>query len=130
MDLYTFCLLLGGAGLGVMALGGLGHHGQSGASHSGSIHGHAHGPAHVAGTLRAGARTLRGGHHASHSPFARAMWSLMSPRVVFSILLGTGATGTLLGHMLGGGLLLGAALAGGLIFERALVTPIWNFASR
>ena len=55
----------------------------------------------------------------------------MSPRVLFSVALGLGATGFILRPFLGGGVLLfAAAVSGGVIFERLLVTPIWDFAFR
>jgi hypothetical protein len=130
MDLYTWTLLLGGAGLGAMAVSGLGHHSHHGhAGHHAGGHGHAqhtgatakgagHGPAHsaVAHTMSAAA--------------ARTLLAVTSPRLVFSLLLGFGAAGSLLRPLFGGPLLLAAAIAGGLIFERALVTPLWNISMR
>jgi len=56
--------------------------------------------------------------------------SLMSPRVLFSVLLGIGTTGLLLRNVLGGGILLGAALAGGALFELVIARPVWTFAMR
>ena len=55
----------------------------------------------------------------------------MSPRLLFSVCVGLGASGLLLRPLLGSGILLFAgALVGGIVFERAIVTPIWNFAFR
>lgn len=129
MDPYTFCLLLGALGLVGMSLTGIGRHGHAGHSHAAQAHGATH--AHGAGHTRAGTRT---GHASGGSLASRLFWSLMSPRVLFSVLLGAGATGLLLRHTLGSGLLAGAAVAGGLAFEALLVRPIWNasmrFASR
>ena len=183
MDLYSFSLALGGAGLGVMGAIGLGHLTGAHGSHSGhgAHHGHdAHGGghhaghhaghdagAHAAGTHAAG--THAGGthaagthashgapaHHAHHAHHAhaggglsahtestfgdlavRAAWSLLSPRVLFSLLVGFGAAGMLLGHVdwLPSIARLPLAILGGLAFERFAVGPLWNalftFASR
>jgi hypothetical protein len=54
----------------------------------------------------------------------------MSPRLLFSVLLGIGTTGVLLRHTISGGVLLAAAIAGGVVFERALVRPVWDLAMR
>ena len=103
------------------------HHGH--AHHGHPAHGHAsHGSAHPAGAAHT--ETTFG------DLATRAAWSLLSPRVVFSLLVGFGATGLLLGHVDGvpGWLRLGLALIGGLAFERLAVGPLWNalfgFASR
>lgn len=128
MDPYTFCLLLGALGLVGMSLTGIGRHGHAGHAPVRAGHGHAPGAAHAAS---------HAGSHAGHSgggAAARALLSLMSPRVLFSALLGAGATGLLLGRFIHGVPLAGAAVAGGLLFEMALARPVWNatmrFASR
>ena len=54
------------------------------------------------------------------------MWALLSPSVVFSFLVGAGASGLLLGRRLSEPLVAVGALAGGVLFERYVVTPIWN----
>ena len=59
-----------------------------------------------------------------------ALWAIASPRFLFSFALGFGVTGELLQPMLGGPLLLAAAVAGAVLFERAIVSPLWNFAMR
>jgi hypothetical protein len=154
MDIYSFGLLLGGAGLGAMAVGGLagGIRGHAGHAHTGHAHtGHAH-PGH------AGHVPAAHGHagHAGHAPAGQArdgsapaghgqsigdvvssapsasrfLLSVVSPRIVFSALVGFGATGMLLGSVLGGIFLLGAAVAGGIAFERMLVAPLWRFLFR
>jgi len=56
--------------------------------------------------------------------------SFLSPRVLFSILVGLGAAGLLLGGVLGGPLLMAAAIAGGFAFELLAVRPMWNFFFR
>jgi hypothetical protein len=136
MDPYTFCLLLGGLGLVGMSLTGVGRHGGHGHARSGhAAHGatHSHGGAQGRGATHSQGAT-RTGHAGAGSLASRVFWSLMSPRVLFTVLLGTGATGLLLRHTLGSGLLAGVAVAGGLIFEAVLVRPVWNatmrFASR
>jgi len=138
MDLYLTSLLLGGAGLGVMAASGLGHHGHSGhgghdaghhgghdIGHAGAHHGGHHGGDH-------------GGHHhggheageAGDHSVGRALGVLLSPRVLFSVLVGFGATGLALRGSLGGWVLAAVALAGGVGFEALLVRPFWNFFFR
>ena len=125
MDPYTFCLLLGALGLLGMSLTGMGRHGHAGHAHPGHAHTTPH--AHDAAANSAATRTA---HAAGGSLTSRLLWSLMSPRVLFTVLLGAGATGLLLRHTLGAGLLAGAAVAGGVIFEAALVRPVWNASMR
>ena len=162
MDPYSFSLALGGAGLGVMGAIGLGHltggaHGSHGASHGHEAHGghHAlpgHG-AHAAHDVHGAHAPVAHGHavhahHGAHGASAahtestfgdlatRAAWSLLSPRVLFSMLVGFGASGMLLGHVgpISGIVRLLLAIAGGIAFERFAVGPLWNrlfdFASR
>jgi translation initiation factor IF-1 len=157
MNPYAFSLYLGASGLVVMAFGGFisaghggphahgghqgghvgGHHGSHdvgdvslGAHSHGSMLGHgghgAHG-GHVGHTHAGHAN----GHHA-HEPgdAGRALVGLLSPRVLFSVLVGVGATGLLLSPWLGGLFLLLAALAGGALFEAAIVAPLWRFLFR
>jgi hypothetical protein len=54
----------------------------------------------------------------------------MSPRFLFSLALGFGATGELLQPILGGVPLVLAAVLGAVAFERVLVSPLWNFTMR
>jgi hypothetical protein len=54
----------------------------------------------------------------------------LSPRTLFSVLLGVGATGLLLHSFASGALLFGLAIAGGLAFELGLVRPLWNLLFR
>jgi len=121
MNLYALSLAIGAIGNIAMALTGLGRHG----------HAHARGPGHGHGHGHGGAKHV---HHA-HGGSARAtavswLWSLTSPRVLFSLLVGFGATGVLLRGILGGALAFGAALVGGLVFEQVFVGPVWNFLMR
>lgn len=131
MDPYTFCLLLGALGLVGMSLTGVGRHGHAGHSHVRAGHSHNTTDAHGSGQANAAARA---GQTGGGSLASRVLWSLMSPRVVFTVLLGTGALGLLLRRALGGAPLAAVAIAGGLIFEAVLVRPVWNatmrFASR
>ena len=129
MNPYTFSLALGATGLVVMALGGLGHHtghaghtphapgptgalsdhGHHGAALPNSAHGHAH-----------------QSHPGQHGTSQGKLWALLSPRVLFSFLVGVGASGLLLDRWLFEPLVAAGALAGGVLFERYVVTPIWN----
>lgn len=136
MDPYIVSLLLGGAGLGAMAVSGLSHQGHESQAHGdGPAHGHeshAHGLApDVHG--HAHGHDPRGHDSHGHGGWHVAL-ALMSPRMLFSVLLGLGLTGVVLQGMLGGVFLFLVALAGGIVFERVLVTPLWNgmmrFASK
>src|SRR4051812_46144524 len=134
MDLYTFLLFLGAAGLGAMALRGFGGghagHGHAGHGHAGhGGHGHAAGHGH-AGHAH-GSSSAHAPHASGHNVIAGGLLHFASPRVLFSICLGAGAAGPLLRHVMGSGtLLLIAAVGTGIIFERVAVTPMWNFAFR
>ncbi len=143
MDLYTFSLALGGIGLGTMAVAGLGTHGhgEHGGGHHGAhpdggghVHaGHAHGVAHAAAHGHAA-----GAHHhdvadiraVSVPGIGRSLSALVSPRLIFSFLVGFGAGGVLLRNTVGGVLLFIAALAVGVLFERLLVAPLWRLVHR
>jgi hypothetical protein len=130
-----------------------GHHGGHGHAH-GHSHGHAsdvslgtHGGAHAHGgvhgasaaTSTAGAggsgvlaHGVRGGSGGARGGGRTAglLWSVLSPRVLFSVLVGLGATGVLARNALGGVALFALALVGGVAFEALLVRPLWNFAFR
>ncbi len=125
MELYLFCLCLSFAGLVLMALSGIGHR------HAGHSHARAAGK---------GLRSHRGGHgHNSGSHGFRAamfLFGLFSPRLLFTVLLGFGATGLVLNSWLNlsPALSLPLACGGGLAFERFVGGPFWNllfgFASK
>ena len=119
MDIYLTALALGGVGLVGMAVGGLGSHGHG--AHSG----HA---AHTGGATHAAGHSAhsQGNNQGSTNPLV----ALMSPRVLFSVLLGLGTAGVVLRDFLSGPLLFTAALGIGILFDRLLVTPLWNFAFR
>jgi len=87
-------------------LGGHGPHGTHLPSHS---YGHAH-----------------QSHDAPHVAPQGELWALLSPRVLFSFLVGMGASGLLLARWLFEPLVVVGALTGGVLFERYVVTPIWN----
>lgn len=123
MDLYISSLLLGVVGLAAMALSGLGHQGHGSHGSHGSHSAPAHGNGHA------------GGNH-SHAPQGSAgrdsiIWSLMSPRILFSLALGFGAAGEIARPVVPGGVLqLAVAALGAVIFERFIVSPLWNFTMR
>ena len=141
MDLYTFSLALAGIGLGTMAVAGLGtrggeHHG--GGNHNGAAgHGHA-GHAHLGHAHLGHAHSPLGSHHHDVADIrsvtvpgiARGFSALLSPRVMFSFLVGFGAAGMLLRHTLGGVALAAIAVLTGVLFERLLVAPLWRFTHR
>jgi hypothetical protein len=134
VDPYLFSLLLGGAGLGAMALSGIargghgGHAGHSGhaghthASHSGG-HGHGQTTTHASG----GQGTVRA---ATASSAGHTLLALASPRVLFSLALGFGTAGLLLERVLPSALVIAAAAVAAVAFERLLVTPLWTLAFR
>lgn len=135
MDSYTFALALGGAGLAAMAALGVSHLGghQNGSGHA-SHAGHAAHDAHA--TLLPHTHGAHGAHGAhAHLPATRLvtrdgarglLLSLASPRTLFSLILGFGATGLLLRPLLGGVTLAAAAVAGAILFEGGIVRPVWN----
>ncbi len=129
MDLYLFTVCLGFGGLVLMALMGLGH----GGGHHGNHH---HGPA---------LPKFKGGHglhhqqhqshHGSHQGRQTALLGLLSPRMLFSLLFGFGATGMLLGPLVRLPLVvLLISLVAAAVFERGIIQPLWgfllNFASK
>lgn len=125
MSIYSFALALGATGLALMGLSGFVH--MAGGHHAGHAHGGSHAGhhfAHARGALR-GRAAGRGSAGAT-----RTLWALLSPRPLFSILVGFGVAGVLLESRLDGAALLGVAIAGGLAFEGMLVRPLWNFLFR
>jgi len=142
MDLYIFCVVLGAAGMAAMALLGFtsshgggahdtaGHefHGVGGhihttpTAHSGHVIGHSAGHGHAV------THGADGAHAAQLRPdgWKSQAWSWLSPRVLFNVLVGFGATGLLAERLLGPVLALPVALVGGLAFEAVVVRPIFN----
>lgn len=136
MDLYTFSLFLGAAGLLAMALQGIGGgHGDHGGGHSHDAGHDGHpgqAPVH-SGDVHAGHANDANSHSHSHSQSAagRFLWSFASPRVWFSVLLGMGLAGRATRPFFEGGVMLFLAAFGlGLLFEGILVRPLWNLAFR
>jgi hypothetical protein len=136
MGPYAFSLALGATGLVVMAFLGFGHHGAAQGGHHGGSGGHGsagHGhdlPAHAGGHHPGHDVGHHAGHaHAEGGGLAR-LTSLLSPRVLFSFLVGAGATGLLAGPVLVEPVTMLAAIAGGYVFERFIVAPIWRFFFR
>ena len=139
MDLYIFCVVLGGAGMAAMAfLGFTSSHGGGHQTHDTSGH-EMHGIAHVAGhghdLSHAGGHAhlahTHAGHahaapHAHHDGWKSNLWSWLSPRVLFNFLVGFGATGLVVERLVGPVLALPIAIAGGVAFEALVVRPIFN----
>ena len=117
MDAYAFALTLGTAGLAAMTVLGF-HHG-----HASGRSGHGHHSTHV----RSGDR---GAGHRHHAGATSRLLLFLSPRLWFSLLVGFGATGLLVGGHATPVVRLGAALLGALAFEALLVRPIWSLATR
>jgi hypothetical protein len=121
MDLYIFCVVLGAAGTAAMAFIGfagshsVGHHGHDTSGHEmhgvGGHHGHSVTPS----------------HGVAHGPSHHTdVWSWLSPRVLFSVLVGFGATGLIVEKLVGPLLALPIAFVGGVVFETFIVRPIFN----
>jgi hypothetical protein len=127
MDLYLVSLATGAIGLGAMAIGGLSHGGHAGHGHGGHA-GHDLG-GHSGHELHAGSHHGHV-HHGDHATQAGWSWtSLLSPRLLFALLVGFGAGG-MAGAPLAEPLRLGAALAAAAAFELLLFGPIWRFLFR
>lgn len=136
MDYYLLTFVLGLAGLIVMAVGGLGHRGGGGRPGAGHAVRGAGARGHAGHAVR-GHAARGSGHHAPHTQRDIAgagrdlLLALVSPRVLFAVLLGVGAAGLLFGRVLHNGLILGVvAFAAGVLFERAAVAPMWRFVER
>jgi hypothetical protein len=128
MDLYVWSLLLGVVGLGAMSFTGLIGSGHS--SGHGHGHGHAHGGHGHASPGNGHAHSHAHGDGHSHGIASKSLWTITSPRYLFSLALGFGTAGELLRPVLSGPLLLIAAAAGAIVFERLVVSPLWNFTMR
>lgn len=118
-------------------VGDVGHHVSHDIGHGHDVgHGHGHDVGHHAydaGHAHHHHDGIDHHHHFQHGVGKAAgdwLLSLLSPRVLFSVLVGLGATGLLVQEWLGGPVLFVVALAGGLVFEKALVAPFWNFLFR
>ncbi len=116
-------------------------HGVGGSRGMGAGHGHtaapAHGPSHHAVT-QSGAPSYKVTNHPIVSdrgqlvPSVRVggwrshVWFWLSPRVLFNVLVGFGATGLIVERLVGPLLTLPIALIGGIAFESLVVRPIFN----
>ncbi len=122
MDPYVVSLATGAVGLGVMAIGGFSHGGHGGHGHAG--HGHA-------GDVHAGhAASGHAAHDASSHVSAGSRWTaLLSPRLLFALVVGFGAGG-IIGAPLGEPFRFGAAVLAAVGFETLLVGPLWRFLFR
>jgi len=128
MDLYLVSLATGAIGLGAMAVGGLSHGGHSGHA-SGGHAGHDVGHAGHAGHSGHAAHP---GHapHGEHGSGSGWSWtSLLSPRLLFSAMVGFGAGG-IVAAPLGEPFQLAAAVVAAVAFETLLVGPLWRFLFR
>lgn len=125
MDFYLVSLATGAVGLGIMAVGGLSHGGHAGHSHAGHTHaGHGHAGSHGAGHGR------EQGGVTPHMPAGGFHWaSLLSPRLIFSLMVGFGAGG-IAATPLGEPFRLGAAILAAAAFETLAVGPLWRFLFR
>jgi hypothetical protein len=124
------------------------HHGHATAGHDlhgvvaphaiGAPHAHgvtpSHGVAHGAGTPHVASASGRDAASVlhTHAPHLLAggwkshVWSWLSPRVLFNVLVGFGATGLVVERLVGPFLALPIALVGGIAFESLVVRPIFN----
>jgi hypothetical protein len=119
MDLYLVSLATGAIGLGAMAFGGLSHGGHSGHASGGHA---GHDVGHVGHAGHA--------HHGEHGSGGGWSWtSLLSPRLLFSALVGFGAGG-IVAAPLGEPFQLAAAVVAAVAFETLLVGPLWRFLFR
>ena len=131
MDLFTVSLATGAVGLGIMAVGGLSHGAHAGHAHASHV-GHAHATHSVGAASRIPGMRPGGARGARSSGTSGSGWrwtNLLSPRLLFSFLVGFGAAG-ILASSLHEPLRLAAALAAGVVFEAALVGPLWRFLFR
>ena len=132
MDLYVLSLATGATGLAAMAVVGFSHTGHPGHGHAGHGHaGHA-GDAHAGHMAHGHSGQGHSGHaHSSDAHAGNASWmqSLLSPRVLFALMVGFGAGGVL-SRPLGEPWQLGAAILGAAAFEALFVGPIWRFLFR
>ena len=122
MDLYIFCVVLGAAGMVAMAFLGFtsshsGGHGNDTSGHE--LHGTG-APHAIDGNTAAHAQHVHPDAWKSH------VWSWLSPRVLFNVLVGFGATGLIFERLVGPFLALPIALVGGFAFESVVVRPLFN----
>jgi translation initiation factor IF-1 len=131
MDLYGFSLALGSTGLVAMAVGGLSHLGHAGhSSHAGHAgHGHAGHGARAAGAQATGSNASPAQSQSQSAHGQSIIYSLLSPRVLFALLIGFGAGG-LVATPLGEPWRAGAAILAAAAFEGLFVGPLWRMLFR
>ena len=150
MSLFLVAAILGAGGLTLMALLGFVAHAGGGSGHAVGHVGHASHAAGALGGKLVGAGKLGGGRAlgvpkfgvlksgaksaaASEGSSAAWLWSLLSPRVLFSVCFGFGITGLLAEKIflaLPFFALAAIALVGGAAFEGLLVGPLWRLLLR
>jgi hypothetical protein len=111
-----------------MAIGGVAHIGHAGHGHAGDAHaGHAHTAEMQAGQAHGASTHVAPAHPApAHTGW---FFSLLSPRVLFALLIGFGAGG-LLASPLGEPWRAGAAVLAAAAFEGLFVGPLWRMLFR
>ena len=128
MDLYLFTLVLSFSALLLMAVLGMVHHapGKVASTHGG--HGHGHGPHHGL-KLHKAAASARSAGKSDRSATGAMLFAMLSPRTLFSFLLGFGATGLILHPLIPGPWLglFAVAVLGGWGFETLVMNPFWQF---
>jgi hypothetical protein len=128
--MFLAAMVLGLVGLVAMALLGFahGHAGHGHGAHGHSSHGHAHSGHDPSSHGHAHAGHSSTGHsgHAAHGPEVLHWLSFVSPRVLFSLALGFGASGLVADALLPFPAALVVAVLGALALERLVVTPYWN----
>jgi len=134
MDLYTFCVVLGAAGMAAMAfLGFASSHGGAHHSHDTSGHEmHGIGGSHAHSIAPSHTHSIAPSHGVAHGEqlhpagWKSSIWSWLSPRVLFNFLVGFGATGLIVERLVGPVLALPIAVLGGISFEAFVVRPLFN----
>jgi hypothetical protein len=138
MDLYLVSLATGAVGLGAMAVGGLSHGGHSHGGHGGHDVGHAGHAGHGGHDVHAGHAGHAAHSHGSSAHAAHAQehggggfsWmSLLSPRLLFALMVGFGAGG-IAATPLGEPWRFGAGILAAAAFEVLAVGPLWRFFFR
>jgi hypothetical protein len=124
--------------LGALRGGHGGGHAQAGGDHAGpalahghsSLHGHAGGPGHAIRAAQPRGSQLQaaksGAGSTANSAFSMVLGTL-SPVNIFSLALGFGATGMILGNVVGMPGLAICAVIGAFVFNFALVRPLMGY---